>query len=132
MATKGERVKELRKALNMSANDFGKRIGISHAAISHIESDKNNLSSRTALAICEAFNVTPEWLENGIGEMFATKDRDQQFYDAVAEIDFQGNEIVKQIIISYANLSEEKQKVFLDFVHEVYEKAMQQKKSTGE
>lgn len=130
--TKNERIKYIRKELGLTLKEFSSRIGVTYSAVSYVENGDRNLSNQMATSICNVYNVNPEWLENGTGEMFVHKTRDQQFFDAVAEIDFQGNEIVKQIIISYANLSEEKQKVFLDFVHEVYEKAMQQKKSTGE
>lgn len=129
---KNERIKELRQALGLTLEKFGEPLGVTRSSISHLEKGTRQLTNQLSTAIIRVYNVNPEWLENGIGEMFTTKDRDQQFYDAVAEIDFDGNEIVKQIIISYANLSEEKKKVFLDFVHEVYEKAMEQKKSTGE
>ena len=69
--TQGERVKELRKALNFTLDKFGGKLGVQKAAISKIEKGENNLTEQMLLSICREFNVNEEWLRNGTGEMFA-------------------------------------------------------------
>ena len=69
--TQGERVKELRKALNFTLDKFGGKLGVQKAAISKIEKGENNLTEQMFLSICREFNVNEEWLRNGTGEMFA-------------------------------------------------------------
>lgn len=66
-----ERLKELRKALKLSQAAFGDKIGIKQSTMGDIESGKNKLSERNFEAICRVFNVNPEWLREGKGEMFA-------------------------------------------------------------
>lgn len=71
-----ERIKELRKTLKLSQEEFGNRIGITGSGISKIESGANNVAERTIKAICKEFNVSYMWLTNGEGEMFIDSDDD--------------------------------------------------------
>ena len=65
-----ERLKMLRKRLNLTQEEFGKRIGVKASAIGQIEKGRNNLSARNIDAICREFNVNPDWLSDGEGKMF--------------------------------------------------------------
>lgn len=66
-----ERIKELRKALGLSGEKFGARIGLSRMAISSLENGKYNLTEQTILSICREYHVSEEWLRYGEGEMFS-------------------------------------------------------------
>lgn len=68
--TINERVKELRKALNLSGEKFGAKLGVKRSAISDIETGRNNLSEQMILSICLAYNVNEDWLRTGEGDMF--------------------------------------------------------------
>ena len=63
------RIKEARKAHNLSQEAFGRKIGISGASVSKIESGENNPSEQTVKLICREFNVSYSWLVDGFGEM---------------------------------------------------------------
>lgn len=65
-----ERVRELRKALNMTLEVFGAKIGIKKSSLSQIENGVNNLTEQNILLICKEFNINEEWLRTGEGEMF--------------------------------------------------------------
>lgn len=65
-----ERIKQVRKSLGLTQQEFGSRIGIKKASISTIESGKSNPSAQTLLSICREFGVCEEWLRDGTGEMF--------------------------------------------------------------
>lgn len=65
-----DRLKKLRKELNLTQAAFAKRIGLKQSAIGDIESGKNKLKTQNFNAICREFNVNPAWLETGEGEMF--------------------------------------------------------------
>ena len=75
-----ERVKELRKALGLSGEKFGERLGITRSAISDIERGRNSLSEGNILSICREFNVNEEWLRNGNGEMFIETKSDNELF----------------------------------------------------
>ena len=65
-----ERIKELRKELGLTLEQFGKRIGVTKVAISNIEKGKRNVTEQMFKSVCREFNVNEEWLRNGSGDMF--------------------------------------------------------------
>lgn len=65
-----ERIKQIRKAQNLSMKAFGEKIGISSPSVARIESGENNPSEQTIRAICSEFNVNREWLETGEGQPY--------------------------------------------------------------
>jgi transcriptional regulator with XRE-family HTH domain len=64
-----ERIKLVRKNANLTLEKFGKRIGITAASCSTIESGKTNPSNQTILSICREFRIREQWLRTGEGEM---------------------------------------------------------------
>ncbi len=67
-----ERIKELRKNLNLTMEKFGIRLGVGKTAISKLENGERNLTELMFKSICREFNVNEEWLRNGKGEMFVS------------------------------------------------------------
>ncbi len=67
-----ERIKELRLKLNMTQEEFGKKIGVTRSAISYLESGRSKLTEKMLFLICITFDVRKEWLKNGTGSMFIT------------------------------------------------------------
>lgn len=67
-----ERLKSLRKTLQLSQEEFGKRLGVTNAAISKLEAGINQITEQMIRAICHEFNVDYIWLTTGEGEMFYT------------------------------------------------------------
>lgn len=65
-----ERIKELRKALDLSGEKFGEPLGVGRTAISLLESGKNNLTDQMVKLICLTYNVNEDWLRTGQGSMF--------------------------------------------------------------
>ena len=65
-----KRLTELRKSLNLSMEDFGKRLGVGRSTISRLESGSNNLTEQMIKSICREYNVDYMWLTTGKGEMF--------------------------------------------------------------
>ena len=62
------------KDVNLSQEAFGKRLGVTGAAISRIESGNREPSEQIILAICREFNVSEAWLRAGDGEMFVRRE----------------------------------------------------------
>lgn len=69
--TTGERVKEIRKTLNLTLEKFGEKLGVGKTAISKIEKDERNLTDQMAKSICREYNVNYDYLVYGEGEMFS-------------------------------------------------------------
>lgn len=68
--TQGERIKEIRKSLDMTLEKFGEKLGVGKTAISNIEKGNRNLTEQMARAICREYNVSYDYLVDGEGEMF--------------------------------------------------------------
>lgn len=75
-----ERVKELRKALGLSGEKFGERIGLKKSVISQMETGKTGTTDQTIKTICREFNVNEEWLRYGNGEMFIETKSDNELF----------------------------------------------------
>lgn len=68
--TQGERVKEIRKVLNLTLEKFGDKLGVTKTTISRIENGVNNLTDQMIRSICREYNVSYDYLIYGDGEMF--------------------------------------------------------------
>ena len=68
--TVNERIKKLRQALNLSQDEFGKRLGVTRGAITNIELNKVEPKPLFVDLICREFNASENWIHTGEGEMF--------------------------------------------------------------
>lgn len=66
----GNRIKKLRKALDLTQTEFANRIGSVQNTVTGYESGRRNPSAPVIALICKEFNVREEWLRQGEGEMF--------------------------------------------------------------
>lgn len=65
-----ERIKTLRKALGLSQKDFGEELGTTRDVISNLEYGRVEPKPVFLDLICTIFNINPEWLKDGTGEIF--------------------------------------------------------------
>lgn len=65
-----ERIKELRRALNLTQQEFADKLNIKRGAIANYEVGRNEPIDAVISLICREFNVNEEWLRNGTGKMF--------------------------------------------------------------
>ena len=111
--TIGERIKELRKSLNLTLEEFGKKLGVGKTAISKLEKSERNLTDQMALSICREFNVREEWLRDGTGDMFEPAALDE--LDALAKED--GLSEGEKILIGHSvKLDESSRRAVIDFI----------------
>ncbi len=71
-----ERIKMLRKALDMTQQEFADKIGLKRNSVASYEIGKNYPMDTVIKSICREFNVNEEWLRTGEGEMFIEVDED--------------------------------------------------------
>lgn len=69
------RIKDIRKKHNLSQDAFGKRLGITGASVSRLESGDREPSDQTVLSICREFSVNELWLRRGEGDMDVKRNR---------------------------------------------------------
>lgn len=100
-----ERIKALRKALGLSGENFGKRIGLKKVAISQVETGRTNPTEQTIVSICREFNVSEEWIRNGTGEMFIPIPIDEEIDSFFTNVK-KGNGFKKRLISALAKLDD--------------------------
>lgn len=103
--TQNERVKEVRKALGLTLEKFGERIGVTRGSMSNIENGNRNLTEQMTKAICREFGVDYIWLTTGEGEMFI--DTDDDFIERIDRIMAGEDEARKNLFKFMLELSDE-------------------------
>ena len=73
-STISERIKKLRKALNLNQTEFGNRIGVKQSSVAGYETGVRIPLDSIIVSICREFNVNKTWLETGKGDMFVQPD----------------------------------------------------------
>ena len=118
--TQGERVKAIRKAKEISMEQFGERIGnISKSTISNIENGNRNLTDLMLKSICSEFNVNEDWLRTGAGgpeNMFIPED--MRYLNTVGRLGNEQNEFKKFCINMLMELPDK----YWDYIYEEFKK----------
>ncbi|MDR0307722.1 MAG: helix-turn-helix domain-containing protein [Chitinispirillales bacterium] len=70
--TVNERIKQLRKALDLTQVEFGSKIGIAQGHLTGLESGKKRITEKTLKVICSVYGTSEKWLKHNEGEMFST------------------------------------------------------------
>lgn len=73
-----ERIKLLRKALELNQTDFGARIGVKQGTVSAYESGARVPLDSVIVSICREFGVSESWLRSGEGDMFLQLSREEE------------------------------------------------------
>lgn len=122
-----ERLKIIRKNLNMTLEEFGKKLGVKNNTISSIETGKNALTDQMIKSVCAIYKVNEDWLRNGTGEMFIKND---SLLNSVKQAyDFDDIEI--NFIKSYSMLNKSEQAVFRKFLKNYVKEFEQAKEKTS-
>lgn len=110
------RIKQIRRTLDLTQQEFAERIGLKQNSIALIESGKRNISDQAVLSICREFKVNEEWLRNGTGEMFVPDPGNE--LDALAE-KYHLSAADQTLIEKYVNLKPDSRKAVMDFIADV-------------
>ena len=113
------RLRNLRKSLNLTQQDFADKIGIKRNTLANYEIGRNEPIDAVISLICKEFNVNEEWLRTGKGEMFNTVGDDELAY-LVGQLCGSDDEFKKEFVKTLCKLSDKQWKVFKEFIDEVY------------
>ena len=104
----GERIKELRKSLKMTQQEFADRLNIQRGSIASYETGRISPSNATISLICKELNVSEDWLRNGEGDMFIPITRDEEIASFIGSVQADVDDTFKKRFISaLAKLSTE-------------------------
>jgi transcriptional regulator with XRE-family HTH domain len=106
--TDNERIRAIRSALDMTMEAFGKRIGVSRAAISNIENGNRGITNQLATSICREYNVNPDYLSGSSDEMFLAMSKEEEIAAFLGDILRDKDETFKKrFVAALARLTDE-------------------------
>ena len=103
-----ERIKKLRKALDLTQREFADALGVKRNTVGQWECGINSITEQIIVSICREFRVNEEWLRNGTGEMFLPSDRKSDIAKLTKQLlDEEDDSFKNRFISMLANLSVE-------------------------
>lgn len=118
-----ERLKKLRKELDMTQQEFADRIGIKRNSLANYETGRNTPIDAIIVSICREFNVNENWLRTGEGEMFIEMSYDDEIAQFVGQVmDEEDDSFKKRLISGLAALDDNGWKVLEDFLDSIQTK----------
>ena len=115
--TQGERIKEIRKTLDLTLEKFGEKLGVQRAAVSKIERGQVTPTDQMVKSICREFNVSYDYLVDGTGDMFS--DLPDTILDELC-VQYELDDIDKKIMEIYLELPPEARQALKDKIREKF------------
>lgn len=120
--TVNERVREIRKSVELTMEKFGERLGVGKVAISCIESGKNNVTAQMIKSICREFGYREEWLRDGIEPKQPPKLEEDELAEYIEDLLSTDNStytLVKSILKTYNKLDDKSKQVINSTIDEL-------------
>lgn len=96
-----ERLKEIRLALDMNQEDFGKLLGITKSGVSDIESGRRKVTDQHIIMLkSQKHHLNEDWLRTGVGNMFIEQSEDAQISSFIGDLLKDEEESFKRRLIS--------------------------------
>lgn len=117
-----ERIKEIRKYLNLTQQGFADKLGVARNNIAGYETGKRSPSDAVISLICTKFGVNEDWLRTGAGEMFLP-DPDNELDAFARKYNVTGLERI--FLEKYLKLKQSERDAVVRFMLEIAEEAVE-------
>ena len=111
------RIKELRIALNLTQEELASAIGLSKSGISALEYGTRKVNDKHIRMLNMTYNVNPEWLRTGKGNMFLPVDNSPL---AAIQKQYNLSDKTSTIIQNFLNLPKSDQETFIDVAEKIF------------
>lgn len=108
------RIKQIRKELNLTQQEFADRVGVKRGGIANYEIGRNELSDAVISLICREFNINEIWLRTGNGEMFIELTCDEQIAAFIGSIHSTVDDTFKKRFVYMLSLLDESEWMLLE------------------
>ena len=112
-----KRIKELRITLNLTQEELAQAMGLSKSGISNIECGNRKVNDKHIRMLNMTYNVNPEWLRTGKGDMFLPVDNSPL---ATIQKQYNLSDKASTIIQSFLNLPKSDQETFIDVAKKIF------------
>lgn len=117
-----ERIKKLRKVLDLTQQKFADRLGVKRNTVGQWECGINPLTDQTIVSICREFNVNEEWLRTGVGNMFIEQSEDVQIATFIGDLLKEEDSFKRRLISGLAALDQNGWDVLEKFLDSIQKK----------
>ena len=101
-----DRLKKLRKAENLTQQEFADKLGIKRSTISNYDIGRSEPSKSVISLICRTFSVSETWLRNGEGGMYIEDREEKQVVAFMSDaLSLESNDFRKRFISTLAELN---------------------------
>lgn len=107
------RLKELRKALNLNQTKFAAALGIGQSTLGMMEVGKREIGERHIKTICAIYNVNEQWLRTGEGPMF--NENEKSLFDELSN-EYKLSSTERALIESFLELSPDGRKAVAGYI----------------
>lgn len=73
-----ERIKKLRKVLDLTQQKFADKLGVKRNTVGQWECGINRLTDQVIFSICREFDVNETWLRTGEGDIFVQRSPEEK------------------------------------------------------
>ncbi len=116
-----DRLKQLRKELGLTQQEFSDQIGIKRNTFSQYENGRNEPIDAVIKLICGKFNVNEDWLRTGEGEMFVQVSRADELQRLIdASLSEESGEFKRRIATAIMRLTPEQLRICTDWIKETF------------
>lgn len=122
-----ERIKELRKTLKLTQQEFADRLNIKRGAIANYEVGRNEPIDAVISLICKEFNVNEEWLRDGTGEMFRAEEENSIIAKATMLLG-EKDPLFEAFINTYSKLTPKNRELLYQFMADFSQSLADKKK----
>ena len=123
------RIKFLRKSLNLTQQEFADKLNIKRGAVSNYEIGRNQPIDAVISLICREFNVNENWLRSGEGEMFLPVE--DEVGEVVSKLVDKSNpfyDMIIDIMHTFNNLDDKGQEIICNFTSDLVDRMAKRNK----
>ena len=120
----GNRLKTIRKALDLNQTDFGTRINLSQTTIGQYEKETRPLTERVISQLVSEFHINEEYLRHGTGDMFI--DQKPKLVRQLAE-ELALSDREQHLLLTFLEFPPDTRNQILDFAQDFVSKLQQRK-----
>lgn len=114
------RIRKLRRELDLTQQEFADKIGIKRNTIANYETGRNEPIDAVIALICREFNANEEWLRTGEGDMFIEMPKEDEVMKYMALLLKDKDDIVAKavtgFVLEYEKLNQANKEVIQDLL----------------